>query len=511
MKFFLLFFCIIAAEGLNAMQNSPAKVRLIYNTLDPLSVSQHLALYELYPDTPTGKQALDDALNLLCSKNAIDAVKQVTHIKTAIHGIIDLVNKRANEECPTLSEDSLLAIEALASHLPNKKLLGNSAWSEEEVLLLPSNQVDLARGLLLSDMGSSDEAKLKIRSYEAMLDLMALQIIGRLSPQAKPQEKIRTLNDFIFFEMGFRFPPHSQSVKDIDLYSFLPSVIDSRKGVCLGVSILYLCLAQRLNLPLEIVTPPGHIFVRYRKGKKTINIETTARGIHLDDEVYLSVDTRSLQTRSIKETIGMAHFNQAAVFWQQGNHERALRSYVKSQPYIPDDMLLKELMGYNYLLTGSTEKGKALMEEVKDHIPDYAVSKQTIAEDYLNGKTDVEGIRAVFTYVTEGRESLLAKKETLEKTLTNYPKFRAGLFSLAGTWLQLHRQGEALEVLERYHAIDDTDPSVEYYLAELYAERMNYRKAWIHLKRAEELVRNRDHNPLALGKFRQQLSRISPE
>jgi regulator of sirC expression with transglutaminase-like and TPR domain len=483
----------------------------LYDSLDQKSVTKHLALYELYPDTPIGQQALQDALGLLCGNTSIDALQQIPDFKLIIDGIINLVNKPANENCPLLSEEVLNCIEDLAKRLPHKNLKGSRVWSEEEVLALPAEEIDLARGLLLSDIGNTPEARQKIGSYEAMLDLMALQIMARLPSKAVAEEKIRALNDFIFFEMGFRFPPHSQSVKDIDLYSFLPSVMDSRKGVCLGVSILYICLAQRLDIPLEIITPPGHIFVRYHKKNKTINIETTARGIHLDDEVYLNIDTRSLQTRSMKETIGMAHFNQAAVYWQLQDHERALRSYLKAAPYLPGDKLLQELMGYAYLVQGDMEKGMELMKHVKDHVPEYAVSQRNVALDILEGNANGEGILAILMFVDENRASLLNKKEALEKVLHQYPRFRAGLFSLAGTWLQLHRYGEALSVLERYHEIDDTDPSVEYYLAELYALRMNYNKAWEHLKQAEFLVAQRDHAPLALKKFRQQLCAISPE
>src|ERR1700761_5200171 len=127
----------------------------------------------------------------------------------------------------------------------------------------------------------------KIRSYEALIDLMALQILTRITFEDPPAKKIRAINHFIFEEMGFRFPPHSSHAKDIDLYTFLPSVLDSRRGVCLGVSILYISLAQRLKLDLQMVTPPGHIFVCWRQGKEVINIETTARGIHIPDEKYL--------------------------------------------------------------------------------------------------------------------------------------------------------------------------------------------------------------------------------
>src|SRR4029079_11872384 len=138
------------------------------------------------------------------------------------------------------------------------------------------------------------------KAYEAAVDLMSLQILALLQEKAKDhKELIRGINEFIFEEMRFRFPPHSLYSQSIDEYTFLPSVLESRRGVCLGVSILYLCIAQRLNLAIEMITPPGHIYVRYRNDDTIINIETTARGIHVDCEEYLSVNLCALQKRTI--------------------------------------------------------------------------------------------------------------------------------------------------------------------------------------------------------------------
>ena len=261
--------------------------------------------------------------------------------------------------------------------------------------------------------------------------------------------------------MRFRFPPHSLYAKDIDLYTFLPSVLDSRKGVCLGVSILYICLAQRLDLSLEMITPPGHIYVRHCSPEKTVNIETTARGIHVDSKEYLGIDTRSLQQRNIKDVIGLAHFNQASVYIQDEGFDKALEAYRKAELYLPDDMLLKELIGYNLLFLGHLEEGKKLLLEVHGHIPEYAVSPSILTADYLEGKTDVDGIKAIFQRVDTKRESVIAKREHLQKIVDEFPNFRTGWFQLAVTWLQLHRQGEALEALQNYHRLDPEDPTAE--------------------------------------------------
>jgi regulator of sirC expression with transglutaminase-like and TPR domain len=517
LSFFILFmfyFSLLLLIFFGSLEAaSSTKTRALYNSLDQTSVSQHLALYELYPDSIEGEKALQHAWSLLAGNDHIAPPKltELPSFNQVIHGIIALVNKQPNQQAPTLNDTELGVIDLVAERLPHRKLRGHWVTREEDVLNLPPEEIDLARGLLLSQWNGENNILNKIKSYEAALDLMALQILCRLPTNPSPEEKIRAINHFIFEEMGYRFPPHSLYAKDIDLYTFLPSVLDSRRGVCLGVSILYICLAQRLTLPLEMVTPPGHIYVRYHSGDKTINIETTARGIHLDSEEYLGIDTRSLQLRNIKEVIGLAHFNEASVYWQQQKHEKALAAYQKALPYLTHDMLLKELMGYNYIVLAKKEEGEELLKAVQHYIPDYAVSGATVASDYLQGNVDGEGIKILFMHVDETRKSILEKKEALEKILKKHPTFREGQLSLAIAWLQLHREGEALDVLKNLHSLDPRNPEVEYYLAALYDQRLDYNQAWEHLRQAEALVKQRNHKPKALKELRRELTAHCPE
>lgn len=509
---------LIAAFVIGALQAeaaTPQKIRVLYNSLNPNSVSQHLAFYRLYSNSAEGKQALRDVWKLLSPSDRTTGRERAPFplAMPAIEAIISLVNKQPDVEIRLLNDQELQAINKLAEKLPNRHLKGHIAAAEAEVMALPSEEIDLARGLFLSQMGSDPEAMQKLRSYEAMIDLMALQILARIPLDASPRVKISEMNHFIFEEMGFRFPPHSLYAKDVDLYTFLPSVLDSRRGVCLGVSILYLCLAQRLDLSLETITPPGHIYIRYRDplDNSIINIETTARGVNMECEVYLSVGTRSLEQRDIKEVIGMAHFNEASVYLHREEYDKALDCYQKAEKYMPQDKLLKELMGYCNVVAGQKDKGTTLLEEIKDHLPDHAVSKDLLAEDYLLGKVDDEGIKAVLMHVNEKRESILKKKEKLEEVLKKHPNFRSGYFTLATTWLQLHRLGEALEALKHYHALYPSDPTAEYYLSMVYAERLNYSKAWEHLNNSEALVKLRGHKPKALKDLRKELALLCPE
>lgn len=491
-------------------ENSP--LRSLYNSLDPLSILQHLSFYELYPETTEGKKALEHVGKLLkdCSEVTFGN-HPIALPKLDIQAIVSLVTRQPYEAPIKLNEEQLSAIEKIAHSLGNRKLKGFSIKTKEELLALPSEEIDLARGLLLNQFENSETSLQEIRQYEASLDLMALQILVRLPKKASPEDKIREINRFIFQEMQFRFPPHSIYAKDIDLYTFLPSVLDSRQGVCLGVSILYLSLAQRLDLPLEIITPPGHIFVRYTSKDQVLNIETTARGINPPSEMYLGINTRKLEKRTLKEVIGMAFVNQASVAWGKEDYATTVSLYEKASPYLPGDPLLNMFLGFNYLFIGKKNEGKKLLEPLAHHIFDHEVSSDSIIDDYLNKDATAEGIKTVFLHVDETRDSIIEKQKKLQKVVADNPKFRAGLMQLAITWLQLGRKSEALEALLQYHKIDPKNAVVEYYLSMICIERFDYPKAWEFLKNAEALTQARQHNAKALRSIREALKRICPE
>jgi len=493
----LHFICILAAS-----------LSALYSTLDPTSVSQHFAFYELYPKTPEGREALKHAWELL-SGGCADWDPELVLPSLDPKPLINFVNRAGSDTAPLLNEEQLAVIEKLSRHLLNRKLKGFGLWDVEAIHNLPTEEIDLARGLLLAESGCD---KLKIRSYEANIDLMALQISARIKPDATPLEKIRAINDYIFCEMRFRFPPHSLHAKDIDIYTFLPSVLDSRRGVCLGVSILYLCLAQRLGLELEAITPPGHIYVRYVAPNGDItNIETTARGIDVPSEMYLGLETRKLQQRDIRQVIGLAFMNQAAVSWHRNDPQTAIILYEKAKPFMGDDYLINMFLGFNLLFVGREKEGRELLEKIKGKVPDHAITSDSVTEDYLAGLATADAIQAIYTEVNESRESIREKQKKLEKVVEQYPNFRQGVFHLATTWLQLGREKEALPVLEKYIAMNPNDPTVNYYIAAIHFQRHNFNQAWKYLRAAETIVFAKDHKPRALQELRQALQRACPE
>ena len=503
----ILFFLLLSIS----LCASNSSIKSLYSSLDP-----HLSrsIWPFMSSTPKPKKGKKRSTMPGASFAKATALKNSPSFcspKFDIQAVVSLVTRQPFDPPVKLSDDQLHAISTLCAHFANRKLKGSTVWTREEVLALPPEEIDLCRGLLIEQFENSETIQNDILQYEASLDLMALQILAHLPQNASNLEKIREINRYIFQEMQFRFPPHSLYAKDIDLYTFLPSVLDSRQGVCLGVSILYLCLAQRLDLPMEIITPPGHIYVRFHEGDTLINIETTARGINPPSEMYLGLNTRKLQERNMKEVIGMAFFNQASVHWQRLEYDTCVKLYEKALPYTKDDPLIHMFLGLNYLFIGRKAEGEKLLRPLRNYLFDYAVAPETLTTDYLDGKITIEGLQTIFMPVDETRESIVKKQKELEKLLKKYPKFRAGIFQLAITYLQLARAGEAQGILTRYHELDSGDPTVEYYLSIVCAERYDFNKSWEYLKQAEAITAQRDHRPVALRALRNKLRTVCPE
>jgi regulator of sirC expression with transglutaminase-like and TPR domain len=130
------------------------------------------------------------------------------------------------------------------------------------------------------EFGASDAGS--ANAFYRLLDSAAEAI--RLSPLFKPGAgSTRTaIIDLVYqtWHIGF-------DSTDTALETLLPDrVFRTRKGDCLGVSLILLMLAERLGCPIYGVMLPGHFFCRYDDGRVRINIEPNRGGCAHDDAYY---------------------------------------------------------------------------------------------------------------------------------------------------------------------------------------------------------------------------------
>jgi regulator of sirC expression with transglutaminase-like and TPR domain len=109
--------------------------------------------------------------------------------------------------------------------------------------------------LLLSRTVNPD---LDIGACCALLDQMAARCRELIAEPSSARDKCRVLNRVLFHEYSF----HGNVEHYADpLNSFLDQVLIRRKGIPLSLSIIYLLVAERMNLTLEPVGLPGHFVV----------------------------------------------------------------------------------------------------------------------------------------------------------------------------------------------------------------------------------------------------------
>lgn len=485
----------------------------LYYSLNPTSIREHLAFAELYPEEKEGMRAKEKAIVLL-TKHAprgtlVDTSFRIPEL--SLPGLLSLTHLYPEQEFAPLSDSQKSLMNSLCNYFPNRRLKGFYVTTPEALDALPAEEIDLARALLLIEYAGDEKKAEKIANYEMALDFMALEVLAKLDHRATDLEKVRAMNEYIFHDLKFRFPPHSLHAKNIDEYTFLPSVMDNRLGVCLGVSILYLSISQRIGLPLEIVTPPGHIYVRYNDGEKKTVIETTARGISMPEDVYLSVNTKSLELRNIKEVVGFAFFNQAAVSLHRQKFKQARDRYAIAKRFIKDDHLLDKLYGITLIITGNEKEGRKQLEAARAHPSSHDLFQGNLIDEYLSGNLSTEALSGIFSEVDDTRESILKKKEELKQFSKKNPKSTELIFALATCYLQLNRPKEAMEYLKRYTHLEKNNPTVYYYLSILASERYDYPGAWHYLELCSSLCEKQGHKPKALSQLAHRLGRIFPK
>ena len=505
----LLFLSLIFLIG--TLSASEDEIKTIYHSLDPQSLSEHLAFYKLYSNYDIGKEALNHAQSLLKKHNS--ELKDLNELPIDILSLDGFVSfmQGSGQKSEYIDPKCIEIVEQLSSELPHKKLKGHNITSMQEAVELEADQIDIARALLVSQQDKVDWGWVK--NYEAKLDFMALQVLARMPRDYTHYDLIKAINQMIFFEMGYRFPAVSALKKEAGEFSTLTNVLDSQRGVCLGVSVLYLCLAQRLDLPLEAITPPGHIYVRYNDQENITNIETTARGIDTPSDAYLGINTKDLHKVSLKEVCAFVFCNVGTSLMQEGLHyQKAIEVYKKSLKFSYKQPLAHELIGYAYYITNQMPKAIEHLNEVNKYR-----ANDIIRSNFLDAHLDIlaknTGPEAIeLTFKASNDESYLDLKENQKQLLLaveKYPYFKAGYFFLAQNQLELSENHDALKTLQKLHELDSGYPQVEYFLSQLYLMDYNIPKAWEHLENLENILDQNNHHPRMLKSYKTQLNRFS--
>lgn len=481
--------------------------QVLFARIKPTSLRELLLFASLYPETPEGTLALRQAWSLLTSTTTAPVTTLPADFATHIPAFVALIEPHAlgTPHPPSLSPELLKVVDDISTELPHKKLKGHGARTIDEIETLDPSEVDIARALLLLQKQPLDE----IRTVEATLDLLALELRGQLGVESSNETKISLLNKLLFHELNLRFPPESESYQKTAQFSEISSVLFSRRGICLGASVLYLALSQRIGLPLSIYTPPGHIFVAYTQGGEKRVIETTARGISIPFDQYCGLTFTTLPERTIKEVVGMVSYNNAAIHLKNKEWQKALSLYQEASRFEKGEEV-QQMIALCELLLGSPKRSRQLAQEQIKATPSYKLENDLLLIDLSTGALSPKAAEILLAYSNSEGEELLNAIAAFQEQMLSCPQSLCLPYHLAHHWLSYGKPKEALPILEAVAKRPNATPTVHYLLALLHHERMNIPAAWQETLLAIDGAKQRGYIPRPLRDLQICLQQESP-
>jgi len=184
----------------------------------------------------------------------------------------------------------------------------------DEILTTAEDKISIEKYVLLLSKSVVPSTDIELQSMR--LSNMADILRKRIGDETDPNKIIETINKYLFEETKFDTPNVTKEEGTTFKHALLPYVLDGREGNCVGLGMIYLCLAERLKLPVFGVSIPRHFFLRYDNGKNRINIDPTEKGKNISDNDYLKkfaplvkdIDTavkdEMLKNLSRKEVLG---------------------------------------------------------------------------------------------------------------------------------------------------------------------------------------------------------------
>lgn len=390
----------------------------------------------------------------------------------------------------------------LAQPMPHRSdAVPTAAPAAEQVLSLPDEDFDLAKAVLTLSREASEiilGKSFSVDEYAQRIDRMAAVIEPELRGQQTPGQIIKTINWHYFSRWRFTVDASDSNGQNPENL-FLHTVLDRKIGYCLSLSIPYLCLGERLNLPLYGVPAPGHFFVRYDDGATQINIETTSDGAFVEDRFYaekyhlLRPDPFYLHNLTKKQVLAIFLNNLGNLYNRSGNPIKAMHALEVAVDLIPgypeahtnlgsaylengfDDLALehqRKAVALNPQLAGAwVNLGSALFAKNEFEEAIAANSKALeIEPDLTNAHVNIARIH----YELHNYQSAL---QSLQRAEVLRPHSAESLTLLGNVYRGLGNNQEAIAAYKKAIQRNPEDTSPRVNLGHIYTELALYNKA----------------------------------
>ncbi len=179
--------------------------------------------------------------------------------------------------------------------------------------------------------------------YIAELDRHAFAIADRAQDLNDGERFVEAANSYLFGDLALKGNQENYYTAD---NSFLNRVLDTRLGIPITLSVIYMEVARRLAKPVQGIGLPGHFLVRYDDGMYSTFIDPFHGGALVDEEGCRRLaQTESLDPSQLapveRRSIVMRMVNNLRhVYFSAGDSAKALRVLdllIAANPDSPDE------------------------------------------------------------------------------------------------------------------------------------------------------------------------------
>lgn len=216
-------------------------------------------------------------------------------------------------------------------------------------------------------MFTADSSLLPAEQLTVIVDSIALELSSKLFMVSDPGRIVAFLRTAVFEEARIRCDRGAKETKNIMPHT----VLRSRHGSSIGISLLLLAIGEKLDLPLHGVAVPEHFFVRFDNGREKINIDPSRKGRFFSDSWYQTryaiADTAYFNLRSLetREVIAYVKFTMASMYRDHGLFAKAALYYESALGELPGFADVYRCLGETYDTLGQVDKSLAYFLKAK--------------------------------------------------------------------------------------------------------------------------------------------------
>ena len=197
----------------------------------------------------------------------------------------------------------------------------------------PEEDLDLAEAVLL--IAQEEQPDLDVAHYLKRLDQLADAVRTELPPSPTHNDTLKCLNTHLFIKEGLRgntgeyYDPRN---------SFLNEVLETKAGIPITLSVIYMEVGRRLGLALVGIGFPGHFLVKYSgpDGERILDpflggaslseaqLAAKLRSMYGENNPLAAQVSKLLAPATKKEILTRMLGNLKGVYLNKGDFERAL-------------------------------------------------------------------------------------------------------------------------------------------------------------------------------------------